>query len=126
MLQRLIVNETRPLFVEDVEPAKQALFLAIEELEYPDTVEVEGTQLFVRWLDEDRFGFMDLLPLLKTDGIELIAAFEVPDEPMASDDDEEDVGCFWVFVNSRYRSVGVRGAKGLLSHVAIERLTNIV
>lgn len=125
-VQSFLVNETRPLFEEDVDVANQGLFLAVEELEYPDAIKVEGALVFVQWLDQDRFSFSELLPLLEVAGIELLAAFEVPDEPMASDDDEEDIGCFWVCVESSYHSVGVREAKGLLPKEVVERLVKIV
>ena len=120
-LKTFLARETRPIFDDDVAPSQRELFLAIEEIEYPHNIAVEGRQVFLEWYEEDRFSFEDLLPMLAIEGIELVAGVEVPDDPMAADI-EEDMRWFWRPGPSGLQSVGEDQIRQSVSDTIVDRL----
>lgn len=90
-------RDTRPLFEEDVAKNDRALFLSIELLNYPACLRIEDKSLWLDWLEVDNFGIDDVNCILDLEGIELVIAFEVPDDPMSLDAEEN---CwFWIDVD---------------------------
>ena len=89
-LAKLLARETRPDFVEDVEERDQALYNAVELLEYPVQLIIRGEYFYIAWHDceiqvNDVMRAFDGL----TD-ITIKALFWVPDDPLSGDEGEED------------------------------------
>jgi hypothetical protein len=116
LLEKLVfflVRETRPLFAEDVAEVDKALFLSIEILDYPSGWRIEDNNLWLDWFEVDDFGVGDIKCLLDLEGIELVIAFEIPDDPMSLDTEE---GCwFWVEAGGRLKRVDRKKALELCS-----------
>ena len=111
LLEKLVFflgRETRPIFEEDVLAEDRMLFLSLELLDFPSGSRIEGHHLWLEWFEVDDFGVSDVKCLLDLEGVDLVVAFEIPDDPMSLDTDED---CwFWVEVEGRIRKVDRKGA----------------
>ena len=101
-LSLYLMRETRPLFEEDVPDEDIQIFRAMDELEYPTYVEVREDKLWVSWSEQDGFGIEEVKSLLGLKGVDFILAYEVPDDPMAGDD-ESDESWYWVPVGENIK-----------------------
>ena len=97
----LLGRDGRPDFPEDVPAEHHEACEAIQWLDYPERTLCVGDQLYLEWADsETQLG--QVVGALGRIGIEIPAAYVVPDEPMSldvSDDaDEPFEGYFFVLV----------------------------
>ena len=99
-LAAYLLEDTRPLLDEDVDPGFEGLFEAIEIVEYPGDVLVEGNQVLVCWEDNEEVEFESLRPLFRLEGFDLVLGYEFPDYADSEDDDY-----FWIFRGGELRSV---------------------
>ncbi|WP_416398398.1 hypothetical protein [Allohahella sp. A8] len=120
-LATLLARETRPEFEDDLSAEEKALFSAIEDLEYPEAIEPQGDQILISWSEIDGMDFDDLEMLLEAPGVALIGAYEVPDDPMAADDDES-MSQFWINESGRPRAVSAAKAQEMLPEGVYHRL----
>lgn len=90
-----ISRETRPLFEEDVEEKDRELFLSIEVLDFPTSWSIKDNFLCLNWFEVDGFDIKSIRCIRKLDFVEFILAFEIPDDPMAGDEEEDS----WYWVN---------------------------
>lgn len=90
-----IARETRPLFEEDVEEDDRELFLSIEDLDFPTSWSIKDNLLCLNWFEVDGFDIKSIRCIRKLDFVEFVLAFEIPDDPMAGDEEEDS----WYWVN---------------------------
>lgn len=119
-LANFLVRETRPIFEDEVDERVRPLFLAVEDLEYPHEMKASGRQVVVHWFEEDGLSFEDLKALLSCEGIELVAAYEVPDDPMELDEEED--SWFWLPKGRNVFQTSLESAKVALPAQLIETL----
>ncbi|AJD48639.1 hypothetical protein S7S_11135 [Isoalcanivorax pacificus W11-5] len=117
MLADYLLEDTRPLLDDDVEPGYEALYSSIEELAYPDEVEADGTQVMACWDGNDEIQFSSLRPLLKIDGFTLVLGYEFPDYA-----DHEDGGYFWIYKDGRFVDLPQRTPPSGLDKDTVERV----
>ena len=103
ILETFLARNTRPVFVEDVEEGDQTLYRLIDEIEFPEEIEVQDDCLWLFWYEIEDFGFNELKVLLNKLGVVALLIFEVPDSPMSGDSDEdESSGWFWIYEQGEY------------------------
>ncbi len=100
----LLDRETRPIFEDEVESQHLAAFKVIDDIEYPSSSDLDGETLILIWYEEDGLQFEDVFPLTQLDGVELLAGYEIPDDPMSWDEDVDD-GWFWLPVAQKTQQV---------------------
>ena len=93
----LLAKKTRPMFEDDVDAEYQSAFEVIEDIEYPDSLEINKDKLLLRWVEKDYFGAEELIPLFEVNDVSLIICHEIGDDADAGDDYEEDVKGFYVY-----------------------------
>ena len=90
-LRDLLGVDTRPLFEEDVDSDYQSEYRAICDLDYPDSIEMLGNELWVQWIDNESvkdISFDSLIELFESPRFDLIAAHEIPDDPLICGEEE--------------------------------------
>jgi hypothetical protein len=110
-LKELLAADTRPLFDEDVEPDYQAEYTSICNVDYPDSIESIGNDLWVQWIDNEEVkgvSFDLVMGLFQSSRFDLIAAHEVPDDPMICGDE---AGWFWLPGDTGFEQISRAGLK---------------
>jgi hypothetical protein len=90
LLCRLLGRDSRPVFADDLPPEQQPLFELVEDIEFPEEVEVQGASLWIQWMEVRDFEISDFEPVLSMSGARIQIAFMVPDDPMSGDDDDDE------------------------------------
>ncbi|MCG8432411.1 MAG: hypothetical protein MJA83_00090 [Gammaproteobacteria bacterium] len=121
VLQAYLERDTRPIFEEDMSEEDRGLFEIIEKIEYPASADALNERLYLQWFEEDDLEFKDLKSLLDTPKIQLLAAHEIPDDPLSYDEDCED-GWYWVSVDKHYKQVWPKDAINILPREIMEKL----
>jgi hypothetical protein len=123
LIKQFLDRKTRPLFEKDVPADQIDLFKVIEYVEYPDTCERFKEGLWLSWFRVEDFGFPQVQELFEQLNVSAPFVFEVPDNPMSGDSDEDEVsGNCWLWDDGTY----VKASRGRIRSVfgtgIIERL----
>lgn len=103
--QDLLERETRPIFEDEVDSVHRSAFKVIDEIEYPSYSTLDDKMLALIWYEVDNLEFEDVYPLSQLDGVGLLAAYEIPDDPMSWDEDVSN-GWFWLPTKESLESLG--------------------
>lgn len=103
LIYQFLKRDSRPKFEEDVDPKYLPIYKSIETVDFPDEIEIHNDLIWICWSDRADFGMTEFQELLNNLDLHAVLIFEVPDNPMSSDSDDDEVsGWFWVYENSRY------------------------
>ena len=122
ILLTLLSRDTRPVFPEDVIIEQQELFNEIELIEFPDELQQQGQFLWVWWHDYKDIDVTFLNPILNTTNSVIALAFEVPNNPMSGDTDEDETqGWFYVQEADEYIRLDKNQVEARFDRKLIER-----
>lgn len=94
-LTEYLDRDTRPVFDDELDSQGKLIFSVIEDIEYPSKCEVEKDYVFIHWFDIDDCSFKDIEAIVKLPDCNFVLAYEIPDDPMSADSDDE-MSYFWV------------------------------
>lgn len=123
-----IHRDTRPLFDEDVSEGSMSIFNAIESVEFPESLKMADTRIWASWQDTPDVQFHSLRPLLRHDGIKLVAGFEIPDGAECADEDDEfeddefGVSWYWLETESGFGECSYPQAVEAVSRAIADKL----
>lgn len=107
ILSQFLERETRPLFEDEVDPNYKTEYNLVRKLEYPDTIEIAGNELWVQWMDNDEVKNVDfekVVDLFQSNRFDLIAAHETPADALSWDEDVYN-GWYWIQINGIIQQV---------------------
>jgi hypothetical protein len=100
-LTKYLDRDTRPIFDDELDSQGKLIFSVIEDIEYPSKCEVEKDCVFIHWFDIDDYSFKDIEAIVKLPDCNFVLAYEIPDDPMSADSDDE-MSYFWVRMEKEY------------------------
>lgn len=120
-LHLLLARESRPYFADDLPEAQQPLFELIEDIEFPHEIEHQKQHLWLWWHDTSLI-LSDLSPLIAATGIQVQAAFEIPDYAMSGDIDGDEEGWFLVPEMDGFKRASREQVEQLVSQDVMEKI----
>lgn len=127
-LRRLLNEDSRPDFDDEVDPRWRRHFQLIEELDYPEVIQVRGDLIFIEW-EEVELELFYLEAALAALSINILAAFSIADDPLSEDEFDIEVkehegtyGSFYVQINDGLVRINQSNFKSLFPDKKIFKL----
>lgn len=127
-LGRLLKEDSRPDFDDEVDPQWQKHFQLIEEWDYPEAIQVKEDLVFVEW-EEVELELSYLEDALTALSINILAAFTIVDDPLSEDEFDIEVeehegtyGSFYVQVDDNLVCINQSNLESLFPDKKIFKL----
>ncbi|MBK8187887.1 MAG: hypothetical protein IPK77_11970 [Cellvibrio sp.] len=108
-LIKFLKKKSRPIFDDELDSQGKLIYSVIEDIEYPSKCEIEEDYVFIHWFDIDDYSFKDIEAIVKLPDCNFVLAYEIPDDPMSADSDDE-MSYFWVRMEKGICAVSTKTA----------------